>query len=237
DAARAAAGGRHAAPDGGMAQLASVVRDVAEAAASGDAARLRDAVSRLGHGLEARLAHGSHAGEPDVRTALLSVAQSPDAPPHARAMADRAADALGAQALVAPALNQGADASQQGAYLQMPLPGGQTAEVHVNPDAGGDGEGRDGAAGTRVAFVLSMSRLGPLVVEASVGPAGVDAVVRAQAPGVRDYLKGQTADLAEGLARAVPDGPRPRVSVERLGASADAAIIPPPPASGLNLSA
>lgn len=228
-------------PQTAMAQLATLVRDVAEAAASGDPARLRDAVARLGHGLEARLATGAPPPDADanVRSLLLAVAQSPDASLHTRGMADRAADALGAQALMGPALSQASDGAQQGAYLQMPLPGGQTAEVHVNPDGGGDGPGREGGRGTRVAFALTMSHLGPLVIEASVGPGGVDAVVRSQAPAVREFLASQTADLAEGLARAIPDGPRPRVSVERLSAAGGSStgLAPPPPPSGLDLSA
>lgn len=233
--ASSAAGAATARPgDAVMAQLTQLVRDIAEATVSGDHARLRDAVARMGHGLEARLATGQAPDDVSVRTLLAQVAQSPDTVLHTRAMAERAGDAIAAQPLVGQALNQ--DPSQQSAYLQMPLPGGQTAEVHVNADRDADGEHR-GGAGTKVAFVLNMSRLGPLLIEASLGADGVDAAVRSASAPVREYLAGQAGDLAEGLARALPGQRQPHVRVDRMAPNESPAIIPPPPASGLNVSA
>ncbi len=220
--------------DAAMAQLTQLVREIAEATISGDHARLRDAVARMGHGLEARLATGQAPDESSVRTLLAQVAQSPDMGVHTRAMAERAGDAIAAQPLVGQALNQ--DPSQQSAYLQMPLPGGQTAEVHVNADRDADGEHR-GGGGTKVAFVLNMSKLGPLVIEASLGADGVDAAVRSASAPVREYLTSQAHDLADGLARALPGQRQPHVRVDRMAPHEAPGIIPPPPASGLNVSA
>lgn len=220
-----------------MGLLATAVRNLAEAAASGDPARLREAVVQLGHGLEHRLANGTAPDAPDVRTLLMSLANASDTALHTRGMAERAADAIATQAFVAPALNpNAADAAQQGAYLQMPLPGGQTAEVHINPDQGGDGAG--GSRGTRVAFLLTMSHLGPLMIEAHVGAHGVDATVRSQAPAVREYLTGQTPELVEGLSRALPQGGAARVNVDRMkNRNETPGMIPPPPSPGLDIAA
>lgn len=219
------------------AALGDLVRQVAADAVSGDAERVQQAVARLGHGTEAHLRAGTAPPAETVRSALLQLAADPAAPHHLAQAADRAADATAAQALAAPALAPQLDPAQQGAYLQVPLPGGQTAEVRVMPDEGRDGgAGGSGTGSTRVAFLLHMSALGPVMVEATVGPTGVDAVVKAQSPTVRTFLEGQAPELAEGLARARPEGTRTRVSVDRLTPPPQR-LLPGPPAAGLDVAA
>jgi hypothetical protein len=205
-------------------------------AAAGDAEDLRSAVRGLGTGLEARLSRGETPDGPTLRGLLLEVAGDPATSPHHARLAERTADALAAQALAPPALSPQADPTAQGAYLQIPLPGGQSAEVRVMPD-GGDGGPAGGERGTRVAFLLTMSSLGPVVVEAAVGPAGTDAVVRAASPEVRGFLEGRTGELAEALERAAPGARAAHVSVERLGGGAPRGLLPGPPPTGLDLTA
>lgn len=217
--------------------LADLVRQVASDAVSGDAERVRQAVTTLGHGTEAHLRAGTAPPADTVRGALLQMATDTVTARHTALAADRTADALAAQNLAGPALAPQIDPSQQGAYMQMPLPGGQTAEVRVMPDEGrGGDDGRSGGGTTRVAFLLHMSALGPVMVEATVGPAGVDAVVKAQSPSVRTFLESQASELAEGLARVRPDGARTRVSVDRL-TPPPPRLLPGPPASGLDVAA
>ena len=60
---------------------------------------------------------------------LVALAAAEDASPQVATAALRTADALAAQNLAPPALTAQTDPSNMGAYLQIPLPGGQTAEV------------------------------------------------------------------------------------------------------------
>jgi hypothetical protein len=87
-----------------------------------------------------------------------------------------------------------------------------------------------------VAFLLTMSALGPLVVEAAVGPGGTDALVRAGSAEVRAFLAGRTEELAEALERATPGDRGSHVAVEAL-AGAPRGLLPGPPAGGLDVSA
>lgn len=214
----------------------ALVEDIARRAAGGDPKGLRRAIADLGHGQEARLRAGE-APDASLRSLLLGIASDPETPQPAARLAERTADALAAQALAPSAAAPATDPSAQGAYLQVPLPGGQTAEVRVMPDHEGGGPGGEGGRSTRIAFLLTMSSLGQMVVEATVGAHGTDAVVRSSNETVREFLKGRTADLADALERA-GGGERPvRVGVDRMAPGAQRRVLPGPPASGLDLSA
>ncbi|MCU0308255.1 MAG: hypothetical protein MUE51_10925 [Thermoleophilia bacterium] len=206
--------------------LARLVAHAAADAASGDPARLARALQSLGHGMEARLARGEAPAEPPARAILIALAAHPDADPAVARGAERLADALAAQPLAGPPPAPGAPAAAGGAYLQLPLPGGQTAEVRVDADAdegGGDGRPR------RLAFLLHLSALGPVLVQATAGPAGVEATVRVQAPEARAFCAGRAGDLAEGLEHAAA---RARVRVEPLRGTPPAHLVDPPPHPG-----
>jgi hypothetical protein len=216
--------------------LAKLVAKVADHAASGDPDAIRRAVATLGHGAEARLSEGRPPQE-GVRGALLALAGHPAAEEALARTAERLADAIGAQALAAPSLPTapppGTPAAETGAYLQLPLPGGQTVEVRVDPDAAG-GAG-DATRPRRLAFLLHMSALGPVLVEATAGPAGVEATVKVVSDPARTFCADRAPDLASAL-EAV-GAPRARVGVERMGGPAPTRLLPPPPASGLDVSA
>lgn len=218
-----------------LAALTALVEDIARRAVGGDGRGVRRAVADLGHGQESRLRAGE-APEQTLRSLLLGIAADPETPQATARLAERTADALAAQSLVPPTTTPAADPSAQGAYLQIPLPGGQSAEVRVMPDQEGGGHGGEGGRGTRIAFLLTMSSLGQMVVEATVGPNGTDAVVRSASEPVREYLAGRTAELADALSRA--GGERPaRVGVDRMPAGEGNRMLPGPPPSGLDISA
>jgi hypothetical protein len=207
---------------------------IAGLAVDADPVALRKAIAEMGHGLERKLANGSQrTEEPSLRTLLVALAAAEDASPQVATAALRTADALAAQNLAPPALTAQTEPSNMGAYLQIPLPGGQTAEVRINPD--GQGEGGGGATGPRkLAFLLHMTSLGALMIEATVGPRGVDATVKAQSTGARAFLKTQMGELEEALERAHPGAVR--VGLERLREAAPR-LVPPPPSSALDLQA
>ena len=100
------------------------------------------------------------------------------------------------------------------------------------PDGGHDGPG--GERPRRLAFLLHLSALGPVMVEATAGPGGVDATVRAADETARRFLDGRAGELAQALERGAA---RASVSVERLGGPPPARLLPPPPSSGLDVSA
>ena len=157
-----------------VAELTRAVRQVEAGAVDGRADALQRAISHLGVGLERGLARGVAPHEAPVRSLLLALAAHPAADPALARAAGGVADAVGAQPLAGSTLPPpaGADPSSvNGAYLQIPLPGGGTAEVRVSPDAGGDAERGDRPR--RLAFLLHLSALGPVMVEATAGARGV----------------------------------------------------------------
>jgi hypothetical protein len=224
--------------------LAAVTGDVAADATEGSAVALRRALADLGVGLEHRL----HAGEtPDrapLRALLHALADHPAVDVSLARAAAGAADGIVAQALAgaalpvpaAPAQAAAATAdpsAQNGAYLQIPLPGGGTAEVRVQPDGGG--EGRDGGDRPRkVAFLLHLSALGAVMIEATAGPAGVDATVRTAGEAARAFLGERAGELGESLRRTSRQA---SVSVERMSGPPPERLLEPPPSSGLDTSA
>lgn len=227
--------------------LVQLVRRIEASAVEGTPQALRTALLDLGSGLEARLASGSAPDHPPLRALALALADHPAADvPLARA-ASVLSDALAAQGLVGPTLTAnsgalvapttsgaGADTTgQNGAYLQLPLPGGGTAEVRVSPDAGHDGEGDDRRP-RRLAFLLHMSALGPVMIDASAGAAGVDATIRVGSDEVRRFLDGQAQELATALRRAAPAA---SVRVEQAVAPPPERLLAPPPSSGLDICA
>ena len=221
------------------AALTQSVEGVAGGAAAGSPELLRRALAELGVGLEARLAAGSAPDATPVRSLLLSLASHAAADPSLARAASALADGLAAQGLAGAALpaqaqaQAGDSSSQGGAYLQVPLPGGATAEVRVSPDGGGtDAEGRERPR--RLAFLLHLSALGPVMIEATAGPGGVEATVRVTAEEARRFLSGQVAELSEALGRTSGGA---RVSVERLAGPAPERLLPPPPSSGLDVQA
>jgi hypothetical protein len=222
-----------------VAQLSRLADALAEGAASGDPVSVRAAVAGLGHGIEAGLAHGRGVDDETLRGHLQRLATQAGPETTVARAADRLAEAVVAQALVGPTL-PGSDPAatgspSQGAYLQLPLPGGQSAEVRVNPDAGG--QGRDGEKrGRRIAFLLHLSALGPVLIEANHGPTGTEAIVRVSSAPARAYLAGRTQELADALRRS-SDTQGVRVAVERFQGPPPERLVPPPPASGLELRA
>ncbi len=209
------------------ADLARLVADVATGAVDGRRDALQRAVAQLGVGLEHALSHGRAPEEAPVRALLLALASHTGADPALARAAATVADAVGAQALAGSTLPPppGADpASNNGAYLQLPLPGGGTAEIRVAPDGGGESSG--GGRPRRLAFLLHLSALGPVMVEATAGPGGVDATVRAADEGARRFLDTLAPELADALRRT---SARASVSVERLGGPPPERLLPPPP--------
>lgn len=225
--------------DPALAELVrQLVATVSARAVSGDGAHVARAAAELGHGLEARLARdpSSVDGLP-LRAALMALANDPDTAPALARQATGLADAIAAQALAGVLPRPGDDpGAGQGAYLQLPLPGGDTVEVHVNPDAD---QSTDGAGGPRrLAFLLHLSALGPIMVEAVIrtGAGGAEAVIRAQSSEASGFLATRTGELARGLREAgladdarVRVEPTPRPVPERL--------VDPPPSTGLDLTA
>ncbi len=219
-----------------VARLTRLVHDVEAGAVEGRGETLQRAVIQLGAGLERGAAHAQASNrEAPVRALLLALAAHPAVDASLARAAGGVADAVGAQALAGSTLPPpaGADPSPvNGAYLQIPLPGGGTAEVRVSPDAQGDGASAD--TPRRLAFLLHLSALGPVMVEATAGPRGVDATVRVAGDEARRFLDGLAPELTDALRRTAPAA---SVSVERLSGPAPERLLPPPPSSGLDVSA
>jgi hypothetical protein len=209
--------------------LAAAADEVATGAVAGEGETLRRAVALLG------AERGQPGGrELPVRATLQAIASHPatDAP-LARAAA-ATADAIAAQPLAAltPA-TPAADPGATGAYLQVPLPGGATAELRVGPD-GDDGEGRGGAPRPRrIAFLLHLSALGTVAIDALAGPDGVDASVRATGDAARAFLAARAPELVRSLAEA---GVPASVGVRAIEGAPPARLAAPPPSGGLDLS-
>lgn len=224
--------------------LATLTGDVGADATQGSAQALRRALADLGVNLEHRLHSGEIPERAPLRALLQALADHPGVDVAVARAAAGAADGIAAQALAGaslplPAAAQGAAAqaadpsAQNGAYLQLPLPGGGTAEVRIHPDGGGDG--RDGGDRPRkVAFLLHLSALGPVMIEATAGPAGVDATVRTTGEAARAFLGERSGELAESLRRASRSA---SVSVERMGGPPPERLLEPPPSSGVDVSA
>ena len=145
----------------------------------------------------------------------------------------RDADAVAAQQL-APAT---VDPSANTAYLQIPLPGGQSAEIHVTRDGGDGHEDADRVSSTRIAFLLTMSSLGPLMVDATVADDGVEAVVRAHNADVDAFLTERADELADALGNALGIEGGARVQVRSGGAPAPSRLLAGPPSTGLDVQA
>ena len=172
-----------------------------------------------------------------MRALLHALAAHPAADAALARSAAGIADGLAAQGLagatVPPPGAAAPDPSQQGAYLQVPLPGGGTAEVRVTPEGGRDAE--DGAERPRrLAFLLHLPSLGPMMIEATAGSAGVDATIRVGSDDARRFLAPLAGELATALRRAAPTA---SVSVGPIAGPAPERLLAPPPSSGLDLSA
>jgi hypothetical protein len=222
--------------------LGALTGDVGAGATEGTGQALRRALQDLGVDLEHRLHSGEVPGRAPLRALLHALAEHPGVDAAVARAAAGAADGIAAQALAAASLPPPPGAAQQaaadpsaqnGAYLQLPLPGGGTAEVRVHPDGGGDT--RDGGERPRkVAFLLHLSALGPVMIEATAGPAGVDATVRAAGDAARAFLGERAGELSDALRRASRSA---SVSVERMSGPPPERLLEPPPASGLDVSA
>lgn len=220
-----------------VSRLTLLADSIADGAVSGDPAALRGALRELGHGVEAELLRGELSDKDSLRARLHELASRPGPESLLARTAERLADAVAAQALAGPTLPGSEQTSQgtqnQGVYLQVPLPGGQSAEVRVNPDA--QGEGPDGEErARRIAFLLHLSALGPVLIEANHGPRGTEAIVRVTSSGARAYLAERASELAEGLRRSADEPDRVRVSVERFAGPAPTRLLPAPPPTGLD---
>lgn len=220
------------APPATLLALSDLVDTVAERAVRGDAHHLREAIRDLGHGLEQRLLARDQVDQ-TVRSLLLAVGRDPEVPAATARLADRTADAVAAQQL-APAT---VDPSANTAYLQIPLPGGQSAEIHVTRDGGDGHEDADRVSGTRIAFLLTMSSLGPLMVDATVADDGVEAVVRAHNAEVDAFLTERAGELADALGNALGIEGGARVQVRSGGAPAPSRLLAGPPSTGLDVQA
>lgn len=226
-------------PAGGTAPIAAalggLVDRIARDAVSGDVAALRAAIADLGAGLEARLARGDVPRDAPVRALLSALASHPATEPALARAAAGLADAVAAQplAVTAGGPTPAGPPAPGGAYLQLPLPGGGTVEVRVDPDAAGDEDGGGAHAARRVAFLLDLSALGSVMVMATAtGDADpVDARVRAADEGVRSFLAHDISELAAALGT---DGRPARVRVEALARATPERLIAPPPATGLD---
>jgi hypothetical protein len=86
-----------------------------------------------------------------------------------------------------------------------------------------------------VAFLLHLSALGTVMIDASSGPEGVDAVVRLAADDARRHAARHAPELEGNLRQA--GAARARVTIEPLTSQAEARPLPPPPAGGLDMSA
>lgn len=220
-----------------VARLALLADSIAEGAASGDSVALRTALRELGHGVEAELLRGELSDKDSLRARLYELASRPGPETLLARTAERLADSVAAQAFAGPTLPGSDQATQgtqnQGVYLQLPLPGGQSAEVRINPDA--QGEGADGEErARRIAFLLHLSALGPVLIEANHGPRGTEAIVRVTSSGARAYLAERSRELADALRRSAKDPDNVRVSVERFAGPAPTRLLPPPPPNGLD---
>ena len=217
--------------------LARLIHDIEGGSVDGRPEALRRAVAELGSGLEHRLAGGSVPDEPPLRSLLFALAGHPGADPSLARAAASVADGLSAQTLAGAVLPGGGAAAepstQAGAYLQLPLPGGGTAEVRISPDAGGEG-GPSGGRPRRLAFLLHLSALGPVMIEASAGSGGVDATVRVGSDEARAFLSDRAGELAEGLRRSAPAA---SVSVGRMSGPPPERLLAPPPSSGVDARA
>ncbi len=220
-----------------VAALADLAEAVARDATGGDAAALRRAVADLGAGLEARLAAGDPPDAPPLRALLHAIAAHPAADAALARAASGLADGLAAQGLagatIPPPGAAAPDPASQGAYLQLPLPGGGTAELRVAPD-GGEGGGAGGDRPRRLAFLLHLSALGPVMIDATASRGAVDATIAVGSDDARAFLAPLAGELAGALRRTVPAA---SVSVERRTGPAPERLLAPPPASGLDLSA
>jgi hypothetical protein len=223
-----------------VASLSRLADAVAEGATSGDPVALRNALRELGHGIEAELARGRVPDEETLRTRLHELASRPGTEAVLGRAAERLSDAIAAQTLAGATLPGSDPAIQgtqsQGVYVQVPLPGGQSAEVRVNPDA--QGEGPDGEKrARRIAFLLHLSALGPVLIEATHGPTGTEAIVRVTSSLARSYLAERSHELADALGRAADRPNGVRIAVERFSGPPPARLLPPPPATGLDFQA
>ncbi|MGE3141089.1 MAG: hypothetical protein AB7O53_16685, partial [Thermoleophilia bacterium] len=220
-----------------VAALADLAEAVGRDATGGDATALRRAVAELGAGLEARLAAGDAPDAPPLRALLHAVGAHPAADAALARAAAGLADGLAAQGLagatIPPPGAAAPDPSSPGAYLQLPLPGGGTAELRVAPD-GGEGGGVGGDRPRRLAFLLHLSALGPVMIDATASRGAVDATIAVGTDDARAFLAPLAGELAGALRRAVPAA---SVSVERRTGPAPERLLAPPPASGLDLSA
>ena len=89
--------------------------------------------------------------------------------------------------------------------------------------------------GVRLALSLRLDALGPVVVDALVGPAGVEATIRVGSAEARRLASARASDLADALRAA--GAPTARVQVDGLGENAPTRLVPPPPPGGLDVAA
>jgi hypothetical protein len=103
---------------------------------------------------------------------------------------------------------------------------------------GGADGGREGPDADRrprrIAFLLHLSALGTVAIDALAGPDGVDASVRATGDAARGFLAARAPELVRSLAQA---GVPASVGVRAIEGAPHARLAPPPPSGGLDLSA
>jgi hypothetical protein len=134
----------------------------------------------------------------------------------------------------APPPAPAADPATAGAALQVPLPGGGTAEVRVGPDGGGDGGPAGAPRPRRIAVLLTLSHLGTVVVDALAGPGGVEATVRASGEEARAFLAGRAPELVRALSGT---GAPASVGVRAIAGPPPERLAQPPAACGRDFTA
>jgi hypothetical protein len=212
--------------------LGRALQRVADGAVSGDAAALRAAIADLGTGVEPRGAGPGATHEASVRALLNALAGTPGADPVLARAASSLVDTLGAQPLAGQAGGTPpgiASAPHGGVYLQLPLPGGGSAQVRVDPDASGGGS--EGGGTRRVAMLLDLSALGRVMITATAGDGPVDARVRAEKEDARAFLATHSGDLIAALGQG--DAPA-RVRVEAVARPTPERLLAPPPVPGVD---
>lgn len=203
--------------------LAATITSITGGATLGSGSDLAETIRLLGRGIEARLAAGDATAITSLRSGLLAIAGNDGASAAVRQMAGDLAAQVSAQAL--------AGVIGDGQYLQLPLPGGASAEILLpDPDDDSGRPGGDGGA-TTARILLDLPALGRVEIDAIVAADATLARVRAQDDGGRIALAEALPELRQALSG------RGDVHVQIEPGEAATSLLPAPPPLGLELEA
>jgi len=203
--------------------LAATIASLTGGATLGPDADLAAMARMLGRGVEARLVAGDASDVTSLRSNLLALAGSDSASMAVRQMAGDIAAQISAQAL--------AGVIGDGQYLQLPLPGGASAEILLPDPDDGDGRGGGARSATTARILLDLPTLGRVEVDAIVATDATMARVRARDDGGRLALADALPELRQALAG------RGDVHVQIEPAEPATSLLPPPPPLGLEMEA